>query len=353
MNKKFFVYLLIALILIFFSGIYNKHMSKPTDLPYSIGTDKRDFIAFPIKENESKIYPLIKVFNDTIPKSKTDDNKEKNTEQKIIEEAPIIKEPLGTNVPLGTNLPLVEKVVEVSTLDTVLRLGDNGDKVKYIQHRLNEYGYKVEEDGLFKALTYDAILNFQYRCRLDIDGIVGLKTLEKLALPPKENKQFNTEISVPSNSKSTTSTIALNNYKSIDEIETSINSLKVTSDTNYYINVDLSNQRVNIFTKSEEKWILDRSFICSSGKASTPTVKGNFTIQDKGPMFRAGSNTICNYYTRFYGNYLFHTVLLDNNENIQDGRLGTPLSHGCIRLAIDDAKYIYTTIPYGTSVSIQ
>ena len=92
----------------------------------------------------------------------------------------------------------------VSTLDTVLKLGDSGDTVKYIQHRLNEYGYKLEEDGLFKALTYDAILNFQYRCRLDIDGAVGPKTLEKLNIPPDKNIEFNTKVTSVSNSKNST-----------------------------------------------------------------------------------------------------------------------------------------------------
>jgi lipoprotein-anchoring transpeptidase ErfK/SrfK len=340
MRKKNVIYLLIIFLLLICSSLYNKYMSKSTALPPSMKIFKMDLIAFPIKENDYKISPLIKQPTNSIPKNKVDENKGKSTEVKIIEKTPEIKKPLP------------EKITQVSTTDTVLKLGDSGDRVKYIQHRLNEYGYKIEEDGLFKALTYDAILNFQYRCRLGIDGSVGPKTLEKLNIAPDKNVEFNTKITSVSNSKNTTSTIALNNYKSISDLESSINSLKATSDTNYYINVDLSNQRVNIFTKSDGKWILDRSFICSTGKASTPTVKGDFTIKDKGPMFRAGSNTICNYYTRFYGNYLFHTVLLDNNENIQDGRLGTPLSHGCIRLAIDDAKYIYTSIPYGTNVSI-
>lgn len=341
MRKKALVYLLIILLLLSCFSLYNTHIRKLTALSKSIDILKMDFIAFPIKENQAKIYPLVKPFANSLPKNKTDENKGKPMSVKTIEKTPEIKNPLP------------EKAVVVTTPDAVLKTGDNGDAVKHIQHRLNEYGYKLEEDGLFSALTYDAILNFQYRCRLGIDGVVGSKTLEKLNIPPDKNVEFNTKITSVSNSKNSTSTISLNNYKSISELESSINSLKATSDTNYYIKVDLSNQRVNIFTKSDDKWILDRSFICSAGKASTPTVKGDFTIKDKGPMFRVGSNTICNYYTQFYGNYLFHTVLLDNNENIQDGRLGTPLSHGCIRLAIDDAKYIYTSIPYGTSVSIQ
>ncbi|MCB2290248.1 L,D-transpeptidase family protein [Clostridium sp. CS001] len=341
MGKKSLVYLLIVLLLLTCFSLYNKHVKESTSLSKSINILKIDFIAFPIKENQAKLFPLVKQFTSSLPKSKTEENKEESEQLKSIEKTPEIKKPLP------------EKTVVVKVPDVVLKIGDNGDAVKYIQHKLNEYGYKLEEDGLFSALTYDSILNFQYRCNLGIDGAVGPKTLEKLNIPPDKNIGFNTKIASVSSSKNTTSTIALNNYKSVSELESSINSPKATSKTNYYIKVDLSNQRVNIFTKSEDKWVLDKSFICSTGKASTPTVKGDFTIKDKGPMFRAGSNTICNYYTQFYGNYLFHTVLLDNNENIQDGRLGTPLSHGCIRLAIDDAKYIYTSIPYGTSVSIQ
>lgn len=340
MRKKSVVYFLITLLLITFSSLYNKYMSKPTKPPRSIEILKMDFIAFPIKEKQTKIYPLINSFANSLPKNKTAENKGTPTEVKIVEKTPENKKPLP------------EKTVVVTTPDAILKIGDSGDSVAHIQHRLNEYGYKLVEDGLFSALTYDAILNFQYRCNIGIDGVVGPKTLEKLNIAPTKNIEFNTKKTTVSNSKNTTSTISLSNYKSIGELEASVNSLKVTSATNYYINVDLPKQRVNIFTKSEGVWILDRSLICSTGKASTPTVKGDFTIKDKGPMFRAGSNTICNYYTRFYGNYLFHTVLLDNKGNIQDGRLGTPLSHGCIRLAIDDAKYIYTTIPYGTKVSI-
>lgn len=302
-------------------------------LSNSVEISKWDFIAFPMKENQANIYPLIKEPNTNITKP--------STKQSVIGNPPEIKK------------PVIEKAVLIPTPDTLFKLGDDGDDIKYIQQRLTEYGYKIVEDGLFRAITHDAILNFQYRCGLDIDGRVGSKTLEKLNIPPHKNVEFNTKVVSFFNSNNTTSNIALNNYKSISELEAAVNSLNVTSQTNYHIDVDLSNQRVNIFTLSNGRWVLDNSFICSSGKPSTPTIKGNFTIKDKGPMFRADPNTICNYYTQFYGNYLFHTVLLDNNENIQDGRLGTPLSHGCIRLAIDDAKYIYTTIPYGTSVSIQ
>ena len=310
MNVKNLINIFVILLLTTFCQIYANYMSIQTDSPYIMDTSKKDFINFPTIENEYKIYPLTK---------------------KLLTKYPI----------------------KISKLNNSLRIGSSGDIVEYVQNKLVDYGYKIAPDGLYSAITYDAILNFQYRCGLDFDGEVGNSTLAKLNITPDDNIKFNTKAVSLRNSKNTTSTIGLSNYKSIDELTSSMNSSKNTSNTNYYINVDLSNQRVSIFIKSDKKWTLDKSFLCASGSSSTPTIRGNFTVSDKGPMFRAGSNTICNYYTRISGNYLFHTILLDNNGNIKDGRLGTPLSHGCIRLDIDDAKYIYTSIPYGTSISIQ
>lgn len=54
-----------------------------------------------------------------------------------------------------------------------------------------------------------------------------------------------------------------------------------------------------------------------------------------------------------YGNYLFHSVLYSKyNGSLMDGRVGIPLSHGCVRLQIDNAKWIYDNIPRGTKVVI-
>lgn len=309
MHKKNLINLFTILLLTTCYWSYTNYVLSSTNSLYIAPTSKIDFINFPTKNNVYKIYPSKKELLSQYPHN-------------------------------------------ITTISNLLKIGSRGNSVKYIQNRLVDYGYNIVTDGLYTAPTYDAILNFQYRCRLDFDGEVGMRTLEKLNMPPVDNIEFNTKSVSLTSSKNTTSNIPLHNYKSITELTSSINSSKVYSATNYHIDVDLPNQRVNIFIKYSDKWVLDKSFLCSSGTSSTPTITGNFTISDKGPMFRAGSNIICNYYTRISGNYLFHTVLLDNNKNIVDGRLGNPLSHGCIRLAIDDAKYIYTSIPYGTSISI-
>ena len=39
-------------------------------------------------------------------------------------------------------------------------------------------------------------------------------------------------------------------------------------------------------------------------------------------------------------------------STITDGRLGINASHGCVRLSIENAKWIYNTIPSGTKVIV-
>lgn len=124
-----------------------------------------------------------------------------------------------------------------------------------------------------------------------------------------------------------------------------------SSATSYLILVDTQNCRVGIYYGRYGAWAPVKEFICSPGAPSTPTVKGQFTVQDKGYVFGHGYS--CYYYTQFYNDYLFHSVLYyQDTFRIQDGRLGQHLSHGCVRLAIDNAKWIYDNIPRGTKVVV-
>lgn len=94
--------------------------------------------------------------------------------------------------------------------------------------------------------------------------------------------------------------------------------------------------------------------LCTVGKSSSPTIKGTFKVGAKGDSFVVKDNPKlkCDYFTQISGNYLFHTVLLYRNGKIADGRLGAKLSHGCVRLSIENAKYIHDTMPKGTSIYI-
>ncbi|MCD7819569.1 MAG: L,D-transpeptidase family protein, partial [Lachnospiraceae bacterium] len=124
-----------------------------------------------------------------------------------------------------------------------------------------------------------------------------------------------------------------------------------SSSTNWLILVNCSTNKVGIFYGSKGNWTLKYYWSCTTGASSTPTVKGSYTVGSKGLSF-SGSNYTCWYYTQFYGNYLFHSVLYSKGSmtSILDGRLGMNLSHGCVRLSLSNAKWIYDNIPTSTKV---
>ena len=122
-----------------------------------------------------------------------------------------------------------------------------------------------------------------------------------------------------------------------------------SSRTNWLILVDSKTNHVAIFTGRMGNWKLNKYWLCSTGALSTPTVTGQFTVGSRGYSF--GHGYTCYYWTQFYGDYLFHSVkYYQGTKTILDGRLGMNISLGCVRLPIDQAKWIYDNIPSGTKV---
>ncbi|WP_158738614.1 peptidoglycan-binding protein [Alteribacillus sp. YIM 98480] len=73
--------------------------------------------------------------------------------------------------------------VSSSTKDGILERGDNGSKVKQLQEDLLEAGEKLPRygaDGDYGQETEEAVKAFQARYGLEVDGIAGPKTMEKL-----------------------------------------------------------------------------------------------------------------------------------------------------------------------------
>lgn len=131
-----------------------------------------------------------------------------------------------------------------------------------------------------------------------------------------------------------------------------VNTKKYSSPTKFLIYVDLNNFRVNILKGSSKKWTLDKSYLCTIGKNSTPTPKGVFSVGVKGLYFGVNKGYKCWYYTSFKGNYLFHSILYNLDGSVKDGRLGMRLSDGCIRLTKENAKYLWDNVPAKTKVII-
>jgi lipoprotein-anchoring transpeptidase ErfK/SrfK len=102
--------------------------------------------------------------------------------------------------------------------------------------------------------------------------------------------------------------------------------------------------------------------VTSSGLDTSPdnsTPQGIFYIQpEKGKFFYSNSeHEGAEYFVSWknHGEFLFHSVPTDRNGKVieeEARKLGQKASHGCFRLTIPDAKWIYENIPINTKVVI-
>lgn len=123
------------------------------------------------------------------------------------------------------------------------------------------------------------------------------------------------------------------------------------SKTNYAITVDLTNHWLCIFTGGHNNWSLLDSWQVSNGRLDMPTVTGDYEVGIKGYSF--GSGYTCYYYTQIWGDYLFHSAMYrEGTFELMDGPLGVYSTHGCVRMDIGNAKWIYDNIPAGTKIRI-
>lgn len=137
-----------------------------------------------------------------------------------------------------------------------------------------------------------------------------------------------------------------------EQIIVALNNL--SSFTQYLVWVDISSQKTNIYTGSKGNWTLIKSFSCSTGKTGEETPTGTFSIKDKGSWFFSKKyQEGAKYWVRIFDNYLFHSFPMNENKQIIDTTLGSPSSHGCIRLNMNDIKWFYNNIKYSTTVYIK
>ncbi|MCA1994686.1 MAG: L,D-transpeptidase, partial [Coleofasciculus sp. S288] len=90
-------------------------------------------------------------------------------------------------------------------------------------------------------------------------------------------------------------------------------------------------------------------FTVSTGRRRTPTLAGSFRIQSKyrstrmrGPGYNIPNVPYAMYYS---GGYALHGAFWHN-------QFGTPVSHGCINLRVQDARRLYNWASVGTTVVI-
>ena len=92
---------------------------------------------------------------------------------------------------------------------------------------------------------------------------------------------------------------------------------------------------------------------CSTGTATPHS--GVYTIQGKWTWGALFGGVYGHYVTKIVGNILFHSVPYTSNnpaslEYWEYNKLGTSASMGCVRLAVQDSKWIFDNMPSGTPV---
>ena len=201
--------------------------------------------------------------------------------------------------------------------------GDQNEDVYRVQIRLKQLNYLYDSpDGAFGANTQLALKYFQRKHGLTESGIADEATQRALFSSSAQKAE---EYVFP-----------------------------------YKILVDISDQRVYVFKWDGEAYTgKERMMICSTGKDATPTPTG--TYQAYGRMtgewyYFKTFNCYAKWAYGIVGGILFHSVTYSSSKKLNQGsvnNLGRKASHGCIRLKVEDAKWIYENCPNGTTVVIR
>ena len=213
-----------------------------------------------------------------------------------------------------------------------LQYGDQSDLVAALQTRLSELGYyEAKVSGGYYKITQSAVRAFQAQNGLTVDGVAGQKTQEALfaadAVPASATPRPSPTPQPPK----------------------------------YLLMVDVTNQITRAFTYDEEGLytVLVREMICSTGTEKNPTPLGTTIMPKKRARwgYFPTWDSHAQYLTRIDSANAFHSVLYSEpDESTLSVKsfeaLGTRASHGCVRLLVSDAKWIYDNCEEGTIITV-
>ncbi len=145
-------------------------------------------------------------------------------------------------------------------------------------------------------------------------------------------------------------------------------SVNPTKEGQRHIVVFIGSQSVVVFRAENGDWEVEKVFICSTGDGGRYTPRGDFSItaqyEYKAMSRLNGVMVYAQYASRFRGHYLFHTVpsagqyknyLPNGKQQIliaEYEKLGTDVSHGCVRMLVGDCYWIYRNCRIGTRVTV-
>lgn len=128
----------------------------------------------------------------------------------------------------------------------------------------------------------------------------------------------------------------------------------------YFIKVFVGSQSVVAYTKDKngEYTVPAKIMVCSTGTVGNDTPITSFKILRKYRWKELMGPTWEQYCSSLSSSYLFHSVPYNKKNDPSSlstgayNALGRKASHGCIRLACADAKWIYDNCAIGTNVQI-
>ena len=221
----------------------------------------------------------------------------------------------------------------VEEYEKKLSRGAKGENVKKVQTRLKELGFfDGPISGNYMNQTVAAVKAFQLQNGLEQTG----KT---------DETTWNT----------------LFNDTGVVDASATPRPTPVPTPVPYAVTVDVRNQVTTVYGRDEngEYTIPVKRMICSTGLKATPSDVGEWTLNGRTARWcyfsKWGSHA--QYWTRINQNIAFHSVIYNqvdyNAMSVKSyKKLGQRASHGCIRLLVNDARWIYDNVGKGTVVTI-
>lgn len=214
-----------------------------------------------------------------------------------------------------------------------LKYESKGETVKEVQRRLTELGYyEGNISGNFLGHTRNAVKAFQAQNALKADGVIGEQTWNALFNDPDVRSAADAPKPTPA-----------------------------PTPVPYAITVDVTNQVTTVYGLDEngEYTKIVRQMLCSTGMKGYPSDVGEWVLNGRTARWcyfpKWGSHA--QYWTRINASIAFHSVIY-NSVNTMDlsvssyKKLGQRASHGCIRLTVADARWIYNNCGAGVVVTI-
>lgn len=129
----------------------------------------------------------------------------------------------------------------------------------------------------------------------------------------------------------------------------------------YVVKISIDDQRVYVYglDDNNEYTVLVKKMKCSTGRDSTPTPKGTFqATTGPGARWHYFKKFKCWAQYAYYieGDIMFHSVLYNEKggpvTQSSVNNLGRKASHGCVRLSVEDAKWLYQNCPPATKIVV-